>query len=136
MEQPSWDADAATWRRFAGELRQRAGAAYRRASEAEARASEAEARAVEAEARAVAAVRETREGLRKRALDAEEKLQGLWERSERWRERHDALVRRKLRDGRLLDKVEALLAEGDYPAATTLLARRRAAIEEATSKRP
>lgn len=126
MEQPSWDADAATWRRFAGELRQRVGEAYRRTSEAEARATEAEARAD-------AAVRETREGLRGRALDAEAKLQGLWERSERWRERHDSLMRRKLRDGRNLDRLEALLAEGDYPAATALLARRRAAIEEAAS---
>lgn len=42
MEQPSWDADAATWRRFAGHLRQRVGAARERAREAEARAMHAE----------------------------------------------------------------------------------------------
>ena len=128
MEQPTWDDDAAAWRRYAGQLRQLTGDAYRRAADAEQRAADAERRAAAAE-------RETSTGLRARAEEAEAKLQGLWERSERHRLSFQALMRQKRRDGRMLDRVERLLHDGDIPAAVDVLARRRAEMTAAAAKK-
>lgn len=74
------------------------------------------------------ALRERMGVARRRAVEAESKLQGVWERGDRWHAQHDRLLKAKYRDGRMLDRLEALLHDGDIAAAVDVLAERRAGI--------
>jgi hypothetical protein len=107
MQTPSWDDDVREWRRCAGWLRQRLGEANQRA------AAEAAAQG---------------ERVRRHIVRAEG-------RSRAWKERHQRLLDAKQRDGRMLDRLEELLLEGDVPAAIDALAERRAGIEAYRAQR-
>lgn len=68
-------------------------------------------------------------------LRAERRAEQQWARAERWREKFDSLLRVKRADMALLDRILALLREGDVAAAIDLLAERERAREAAKAKR-
>ncbi|MBN7792509.1 hypothetical protein [Microbacterium esteraromaticum] len=77
------------------------------------------------------ALRERMGAARRRAVEAEGKLQGVWERGDRWRDRYDRLLKAKRRDGWMLDRLESLLHDDDVAGAVDVLAERRAGISAA-----
>lgn len=125
MKTPSKDADVHEWRQYAGWLRGRLGDVNRHAAVL----AEEIARPLREEMRA-----------QKRASDAmlariSAREMHARERAQRLARHRNAMQKERVRDRDLLDRVEALLFEGDAPAAIDELMVRRAAIDAARARR-
>ncbi len=73
--------------------------------------------------------------LRKRLGDAKQKARTLQGELDRVNNHRAFIAREKIRDARLLNKIEDLLFEGDVPEVVNLLSKRRLAIELAKAER-
>ncbi|GAA2533182.1 hypothetical protein GCM10009860_11510 [Microbacterium mitrae] len=105
IEQPRRGDGEDAWRRYAGELRRTLGDLKQRIDDV---------RTVEM-----------------RAHTAEARLKGARSRADRWKANFESLLFAKRRDGRILDRIERLLRNGDLPGAIDLMTERRRAIQEA-----